>query len=91
MGIFFSESVRGRQTRFWIWDLIFRKLTPSAKSPYNHLSNEAFSASLKFVSWYAIFFFRWRNGAVEIYHPLLKENTFCDTDKSFCLLIRFLA
>ena len=42
--------------QFWIWDPIRRKPTPSAKSPNNHLSNEAFSASLKFVSWYAIFF-----------------------------------
>ena len=49
--------MRGRKTRFWIWDPICGKPTPWTESANNHLTNEALSASLKFVSWYAFFKF----------------------------------
>ena len=46
------------ESKDWILNLgsICGKPTPWAESANNHLSNEALSASLKFVSWYAIFF-----------------------------------
>ena len=54
--VFFSEYARSKDPILDLGSDLRETLTSPAESANNHLSNEAPSASLKFVSWYTNFF-----------------------------------